>query len=152
MAAYLEASQKAVNAYNKFSDGIKPAGQAFDDIALELNRVVVRIHHVSAPVETLARELDQLISRADANESRLRAIVVDNPDLRNAGNLLCSAQAHHARALKSLRSFVKVGDERYLHGPEGYEAHLDSGSRDIRFFREQCDKYLKAHELIRQSP
>jgi hypothetical protein len=101
--------------------------------------------------ESIARDLDRLISRAGANENRLRAVVADDPDLRSARDHLSSAQRHDVQALKSLRSFLKNEDQKRLSGPEGYEAHIEAASGDVRSYEKQVGAYLKAHELTLQS-
>ena len=132
IASFLHARQKAVGDYNSFAKAIEPTGQEFDDIAKEFEEVVRRMNRPNFLEEPITRELDRLISRADANENRLRAVTVDDPDLRNARDHLSSAQRHHVRALKSLRSFLKHEDQQLLHGPEGYEAQINAGSKDVR--------------------
>ena len=152
VAAFLHARQKAERDYNSFAKAIEPTGREFDDIAREFDEVVRRMNRPSLLEETITRDLDRLISRAEANEKRMGAVTIDDPDLRNAREQLSSAQRHNVRALKARRSFLKQQDQQLLHGPEGYEAQIDAGSKEVRSFREQCRAYLKAHELTLQSP
>src|SRR5262249_25468824 len=102
--------------------------------------------------EPITRALDRLISRADANEKRLRAVTVEDSDLRTARDHLATAQRHDVRAFHSLRKFIKVQDPQLLQGPEGYEAQIEAASKDLTSYRNQCEAYLKAHELTSQSP
>jgi hypothetical protein len=152
IAPFLHAQQKALGDYNAFTSAIEPAAHQFDDIAKEFNGVVRRMNRPSSPAAPIARDLDRLISRADANENRLRAVAVADPDLRNARDHLSSAQRHHVRALESLRSFLKNRDQRLLRGPDGYEVHIEAASEQVRSYQKQLGVYLKAHELTLQSP
>jgi rhomboid protease GluP len=152
IASFLHARQKALGDYGAFTKAIEPAAHEFNDIADGFNEVLRRMNRPNSLEELIARDLDRLISRADANENRLRAVAVADPDLRNARDHLASAQRHDIRALRSLRSFLKDEDQRLLGGPDGYEAHIEAASEDVRSYQKQLGAYLKAHELTLQSP
>ena len=140
IAQVLQAWRKAVGDYNSFAEAIGPAVQEFDGIAKEFNGVVRRMNRPGFREESIARDLDRLISRADANENRLRAVTVEDPDLRKAHDHLASAQRHHARALESLRNSLTHDDLQLLQRPEGYEEHIDAGSKEVKSFEEQCGR------------
>ncbi len=148
--AYLHAQEKALADYRTFTEALQPGSLEFDAIAKQIDETVDKMDRLSLPKETILHELDALIVRAAANETRLTGLAISDPELRIARDHVVSAQQHYSRAMKSLKSFVTDEKTMTLLGSEGYRAQVDAASKDVEAYTNRRTAFMKAHDLIDQ--
>lgn len=96
-SAYLRTLDKALADYRTFTTAMEPGCLEFDAISKQIDETVDRMDRLNLPKETISRELDALIARAVANESRLTGLAIQDPVLRLARDHIISAEQHSIR-------------------------------------------------------
>ncbi len=148
VVAAMRETQDAVNEHNDFLVAMTPMVEEFSAIEADYLAVVGRSQRRQADAEVLARELNAIILRAEANRTRLVDLAVTHPDLRSARDDLISAQDHYTLAMRAVSRFFSGGDEAGLAGPDGFESHTDAVSEKLKSYENRLRLYRDHYNLI----
>ena len=79
--------------------------------------------------------------------SRISAIPTRNLEIEKIRDQLSFAARHQGAMVNALKQFLQTGDQKFIHGTDGYVASVKAYENDFAELARLRDAYFTTHEL-----